>query len=372
MYLEADSVSLGSAPFKKCFSKIYNCLLKSSSRDAEQHLAGRLRQKGLSASSAFANLRKLPSSVPEAHRMFLFKVLLNGLSTSGRMRCLSWVVFQGCPFCNQYEGDCMTHFTNCDVLRQVYFSIYGGPTNMYVSADALYLQLDMDSVTLTRLVAFWYAVYRLRCILARGFSHYNFGDMVSHFKKLINDPWLVACGPNLTKKERRKERICAPLVRNDYVTFRSDGASRHGADSGYVAACGVVRCLGNVVLGKLAVFLGDATNNTAEYTGILHALRYAASHPCQRLCFQVDSLLVARQLQGCWACRSPDLIPLYEEALHLLTTLRSDPLVEDVIVEHIYREFNVEADALANIGIDCYDSRIHIGGVVINEHWHSP
>ena len=130
-----------------------------------------------------------------------------------------------------------------------------------------------------------------------------------------------------------------------------------------------MRCLGDAVLGKVAVFLGGATNNIAEYNGILLALQYATMNPCQRFCFQVDSLLVAKQLSGEWACKSPDLLPLYERALDLLATLRDDALVEDIIVEHIYREYNSEADALANIGIDSFVSETHANGRVVSKNW---
>ena len=71
-----------------------------------------------------------------------------------------------------------------------------------------------------------------------------------------------------------------------------------------------------------------------------------------------------------WACKSESLRPLYEEALYLLSTLRADPLVEVVLVEHIYREFNADADALANLGIDAYRLGEHRDGRVLWESWY--
>ena len=97
--------------------------------------------------------------------------------------------------------------------------------------------------------------------------------------------------------------------------------------------------------------MGDYSNNESEYEGaklvLQHACRNIDANP---VCFRFDSLLVARQLQGKWACRSPNLVPLYKRALHLLMTLRTKPAVYDVTVEHVYGEFNSDADGLANSG----------------------
>ena len=61
--------------------------------------------------------------------------------------------------------------------------------------------------------------------------------------------------------------------------------------------------------------------------------------------------------------------PLYEEALQLLSSLRADELVEEALVEHMYREFNADADALANIDIDAHRPHEHIHGRVVWEHF---
>ena len=80
-------------------------------------------------------------------------------------------------------------------------------------------------------------------------------------------------------------------------------------------------------------------------------------------------MLVANQLNGKWACRHPDLIPLYTEALEHLSALRASSAIDEVIVEHIYREYNAEADSLCNIAIDTYDPHIHHMGRVVWEAW---
>ena len=120
---------------------------------------------------------------------------------------------------------------------------------------------------------------------------------------------------------------------------------------------------------RLAVYLGDVSNNVAEYNGVLQAIRHALRHPCSDFCFRVDSKLISQQLLGRWACKAPHLKPLYMEASSLLDELRASPTSNTVRVEHVYREYNGDADGLANLAIDQYQPSIHNGGVVLSEGW---
>ena len=121
---------------------------------------------------------------------------------------------------------------------------------------------------------------------------------------------------------------------------------------------------------RSAVFLGDVSNNVAEYRGVILSLEYAVASPAPYLCFRVDSMLVAKHLSGVWACHSPALVELYSHALDLLSRLRSNDHVLDVLVEHIYREFNADADSLANLAIDGYLPSVFLDGRVLWENWH--
>ena len=101
--------------------------------------------------------------------------------------------------------------------------------------------------------------------------------------------------------------------------------------------------------GRFATRIGDCSNNVAEYMGVLAALRDAVNRPQVRsFRFQVDS--VAKQLNCLWRCSCPDLLHFYRDSLDLLEVLRRR--CADVIVAHIYREFNAEADSLANEALD--------------------
>ena len=97
---------------------------------------------------------------------------------------------------------------------------------------------------------------------------------------------------------------------------------------------------------SFAKFLGNATNNVAEYQGLLAALSYALEHHCQRLKVVSDSELLTRQINGQYKVKNPDLKILYERAGTLIAQLDS------FAIKHVLREHNREADRLVNEALD--------------------
>jgi probable phosphoglycerate mutase len=123
-----------------------------------------------------------------------------------------------------------------------------------------------------------------------------------------------------------------------------DGASRGNPGP---AAYGVVirRPDGRIVF-ELGKYLGQTTNNVAEYFALMTALDYAASHAIAKLRVRSDSELLVRQMQGHYKVRSSTLRPLHEQARRLASSLAYFSL------EHVPREQNREADRLANQALD--------------------
>jgi len=97
---------------------------------------------------------------------------------------------------------------------------------------------------------------------------------------------------------------------------------------------------------ELKKALGIATNNVAEYNGLLAALRWAAEHGVKTLHIRSDSELLVKQMKGVYRVKNPGLQPLYEEARALARR------VGRVTFEHVRREFNKDADRLANEAMD--------------------
>jgi ribonuclease HI len=92
--------------------------------------------------------------------------------------------------------------------------------------------------------------------------------------------------------------------------------------------------------------LGLATNNVAEYNGLLAALRWAAEHGVTALHVKANSELMVKQMKGEYRVKNPGLQPLYEEARLLMKQIGR------VKFEHVRREFNRNADRLANEAMD--------------------
>ncbi len=92
--------------------------------------------------------------------------------------------------------------------------------------------------------------------------------------------------------------------------------------------------------------LGIATNNVAEYNGLLAALKWAVDHGQQKVQIRADSELLVKQMRGEYRVKHPGLQPLAARARLLIGQL------DDVTFQHVRREQNKEADRLSNLGMD--------------------
>ena len=92
--------------------------------------------------------------------------------------------------------------------------------------------------------------------------------------------------------------------------------------------------------------LGIATNNVAEYRGLIAALQWAVEHGVTQLTVRGDSLLIVEQMRGNYKVKHEGLKPLYLQARMLVMQ------IGDVKFEHVRREDNKEADRLSNAGMD--------------------
>jgi ribonuclease HI len=123
-----------------------------------------------------------------------------------------------------------------------------------------------------------------------------------------------------------------------------DGASR--GNPGPASYAVVVRDPNGKIVLELAKNIGRETNNVAEYFALLAALDYATAHGIAALRIRSDSELLVRQMQGRYKVKSLDLKPLYERASKMARQLGY------FAIEHVRRELNRDADALANIALD--------------------
>ncbi len=96
--------------------------------------------------------------------------------------------------------------------------------------------------------------------------------------------------------------------------------------------------------------LGHATNNVAEYHGLIEALRIAIERAAAEVRLRSDSELIVRQLEGRYKVKHPDLKPLFAEAKRMIARLAL------FNIRHVRREENQEADALVNEALDRHES----------------
>jgi probable phosphoglycerate mutase len=93
-------------------------------------------------------------------------------------------------------------------------------------------------------------------------------------------------------------------------------------------------------------YLGTQTNNVAEYAALIAALRYAVAAKESTVAIRSDSELLVKQLRGEYRVKNAGLIPLYREAINLKAR------IPDFSIQHVRREQNKLADALANQAMD--------------------
>jgi ribonuclease HI len=161
------------------------------------------------------------------------------------------------------------------------------------------------------------------------------------------------------------------------ITIHFDGGSR--GNPGLAGAGAEVVVTNNLATANdtrtttylIREYIGEnVTNNYAEYKGLIFGLRKAKSYIASwsdfnvlksqgRLRLQVygDSNLIIQQLRGTWQCKHPNLVRLFEESQRLIDEIKQCALQEcnlrcNISFDHVYREHNKVADALANEAMD--------------------
>jgi ribonuclease HI len=130
---------------------------------------------------------------------------------------------------------------------------------------------------------------------------------------------------------------------SDTWTIYTDGGSR--GNPGPAAYAYVIKRPGQPDIQEMA-YLGQSTNNIAEYTGLVKALEHANELGGTKLIVNSDSELMVKQMNGQYKVKNEGLRPLYQQA----SALRKQ--FESVTIKHVYREQNSQADALCNEAMD--------------------
>lgn len=133
------------------------------------------------------------------------------------------------------------------------------------------------------------------------------------------------------------------MPKHEKVMLFTDGGSR--GNPGHAGIGVVIKNSAGEVIAEHGEYIGETTNNQAEYNALIRGLDMASEHSDEVDVF-MDSQLIVRQMTGVYKMKEPSLFPLQKEVfLH-------QKKFKHVSFHHIPREQNYEADKLVNIAID--------------------
>ena len=122
-----------------------------------------------------------------------------------------------------------------------------------------------------------------------------------------------------------------------------DGASRSNPGE---ASVGISILKDSEEIATIKKRIGIATNNVAEYLGLIEALKYCVENNIMEVDIYLDSLLVVQQVNLEYKVKSKKLQEYYNQALDLINK------INNIKIYHVRREFNKRADQLANQALD--------------------
>jgi ribonuclease HI len=128
------------------------------------------------------------------------------------------------------------------------------------------------------------------------------------------------------------------------LVINTDGGAR--GNPGHAGIGLVIKSDTGEIVYQYGAYIGETTNNVAEYKALIKALEESVHLGGSDLLIQMDSELIVKQMQGIYKIKEPTLKLLAEEVKSLLKQF------EKYEFKHVRREFNKEADALVNQAID--------------------
>jgi len=137
------------------------------------------------------------------------------------------------------------------------------------------------------------------------------------------------------------------------LRLRTDGAAR--GNPGPAGAGILIEDDQGIRLQARHRWLGQMTNNQAEYHALVEGLKAVKEWKPDRLEIYLDSKLVVEQIKGQYKIKEPELQKLHAQARQLLEGLQYE-------IKHVAREENRGADHLANMAIDEKLPRRKFGG----------
>jgi ribonuclease HI len=133
------------------------------------------------------------------------------------------------------------------------------------------------------------------------------------------------------------------MKKNKLIIYTDGGARGNPGPAGIGA---IAKNDDNEIVFEISEFIGKTTNNQAEYRALVSAIKKAKQLKTEEVDFFLDSELVVKQLNGEYKVKNKDLMPLFLEISNLRKQFKK------ITFSHVRREFNKEADKLANMAMD--------------------
>jgi probable phosphoglycerate mutase len=137
--------------------------------------------------------------------------------------------------------------------------------------------------------------------------------------------------------------LFSSLEPTEIVAYTDGGARGNPGPAGYGVR---IEHPDGTLIEEFAESIGTATNNVAEYRGLIAALEWARAHGTQSVHVRSDSLLLVQQMLGRYKVKNEGLQVLHTQARRLAGQFGK------VTFEHVRRESNRHADRLANVAMD--------------------
>lgn len=137
--------------------------------------------------------------------------------------------------------------------------------------------------------------------------------------------------------------LFSSLEPSEVIVYIDGGARGNPGPAGYGVRA---ESRDGTLIEEFSESIGIATNNVAEYRGLLAALEWARRHHVTSVHVRSDSLLLVQQMLGNYKVKNAGLQPLHASARRLARE------IERVTFEHVRREANAHADRLANAAMD--------------------
>lgn len=131
---------------------------------------------------------------------------------------------------------------------------------------------------------------------------------------------------------------------NEKLIIYTDGGARGNPGPAGIGV--VIYSTEKEIISEISEYLGETTNNQAEYRAVIAGMEKAKELGAGELEFYLDSELVVRQLNGQYKVKNEGLAPLFVKIYNARQSFKK------VTFSHVRREFNKEADALANQAMD--------------------